>query len=272
MKSSEVAKLADVTVRTLRHYHAIGLLPEPPRGANGYREYEVDDLVRLLRIKRLTTLGFSLSRIGEVLDEMDRNLTDSSGPNADAALDELDRELALQIERLEEQRRTIALLKRERFDPDLPVRFARIKKQFEVLFPSSTITNSDREALLIAGNLFTEEDTDELERVLTALFDGDTVHQLRAVQARFDHLPADASQDEIEQAVETALALLGPFIDCFDPANWNKDYDSVADDLMREITNKNLNEAQRIATDRLEEALEAYILERGSSIHPSQTA
>lgn len=32
MKSSELAKLAGVSVRTLRHYHAIGLLPEPPRG------------------------------------------------------------------------------------------------------------------------------------------------------------------------------------------------------------------------------------------------
>ena len=30
MKSSEIAKLAGVSVRTLRHYHAIDLLPEPP--------------------------------------------------------------------------------------------------------------------------------------------------------------------------------------------------------------------------------------------------
>ena len=53
MKSSEIAKLAGVSVRTLRHYHAIGLLPEPPRGENGYRDYSAGDLARLLRIKRL---------------------------------------------------------------------------------------------------------------------------------------------------------------------------------------------------------------------------
>ena len=50
MLSSELAELAGVTVRTLRHYHQIGLLPEPPRSTGGYRRYNVSDLVRLLRI------------------------------------------------------------------------------------------------------------------------------------------------------------------------------------------------------------------------------
>ena len=133
MKSSEIAKLAGVSVRTLRHYHAIDLLPEPPRGENGYRDYGAGDLVRLLRIKRLSSRGVSLSRISEVLDETDAHLAEAAGPNADEALDELDRELALQIERLQEQRRTIALLKREQLDPDLPVRFAREAKALSLI-------------------------------------------------------------------------------------------------------------------------------------------
>lgn len=262
MKSSEIARLAGCTVRTLRHYHAIGLLPEPPRGENGYRDYGAEDLVRLLRVKRLASLGFSLSRIGEVLDEMDEGLTEADGSSADEALEELDRELELQIERLEEQRRTIALLKQEQIDLDLPLRMARIKKLFEGLSASSSITKSDREALLVAGNLFTEEDTDELERVILALFDGDMVDQLQAVQARFDELASDASHDEIDSAIKAAMELLGPFLDCFEPANWDKDNDSVSESLLREITVKELNEAQRIATNRLEEALEARILSR----------
>lgn len=122
MRSNDVAKLAGVTVRTLRHYHQLGLLSEPPRQANGYRDYSPADVARVLRIKRLAGLGFPLSRIGDVLDEMDAegNATSAS------ALDELDRELALEIERLQEQRRTIAELRAEHLDPDLPVRFARI--------------------------------------------------------------------------------------------------------------------------------------------------
>lgn len=261
MRSNELAKTAGVSVRTLRHYHAIGLLPEPPRGENGYRNYGPEDLVRLLRVKRLSSLGFSLSRIGDVLDEMDASLADSDGTHATDALDELDRELAAHIERLQEQRRTITLLKQEQLDVDLPVRFARIKKLFEGLSASASITKGDREALLVAGNLFTEEDADELERVVTALFDDDMIEQLQTVQARFDELPPNAARCEIENAVDAAMELLGPFIDCFDSENWDDDYDD-AESLMREIAQKDLNEAQRIATDLLEEALKARIFER----------
>lgn len=101
MKSSELAELTGCTVRTLRHYHAIGLLPEPPRGANGYRDYGAEDLARVLRIRRLASLGFSLERIGRVMDDMDANPADAAGVGASEALDELDRELKLQIEHLE---------------------------------------------------------------------------------------------------------------------------------------------------------------------------
>ncbi|MEI3308805.1 MAG: hypothetical protein V8R48_08190 [Eggerthella lenta] len=73
-----------------------------------------------------------------------------------------------------------------------------------------SITNNEREALLLAGNLFTEEDADELERVIVALYDGEMIDQLQAVQARFDELPADASRDEIDRAIDAAMELLGP--------------------------------------------------------------
>ncbi|MFD2466244.1 MerR family transcriptional regulator [Amycolatopsis silviterrae] len=45
----------------MRHYHEVGLLAEPERLANGYKQYGVVHLVRLLRIKRLVGLGFSLT-------------------------------------------------------------------------------------------------------------------------------------------------------------------------------------------------------------------
>ena len=71
LRSGELAKLAGVTVRTLRHYRTIGLLPDPPRDENGYCSYGIEDLVRVLRIKRLASLGFSLEDIGGMLDDMD---------------------------------------------------------------------------------------------------------------------------------------------------------------------------------------------------------
>ena len=63
MLSKDVAYLSGVTVRTLRHYHQIGILPEPPRLENGYRDYGVVDVARVLRIKRLASLGLSLEQI-----------------------------------------------------------------------------------------------------------------------------------------------------------------------------------------------------------------
>jgi hypothetical protein len=48
----EIAELAGTTVRAVRHYHEVGLLDEPKRRANGYKQYGVAHLIRLLRIKR----------------------------------------------------------------------------------------------------------------------------------------------------------------------------------------------------------------------------
>lgn len=64
----ELAKVAGTTSRTLRHYGELGLL-EPSRiGANGYRYYGQDALLRLQRILLLRELGLPLRAIGDVLD------------------------------------------------------------------------------------------------------------------------------------------------------------------------------------------------------------
>ncbi|MGV9414288.1 MerR family transcriptional regulator [Nocardia sp. NPDC003693] len=63
----ELARAAGTTSRTLRHYGEIGVL-EPSRiGANGYRYYDQESLVRLQRILLLRELGLGLPAIAEVL-------------------------------------------------------------------------------------------------------------------------------------------------------------------------------------------------------------
>lgn len=62
----ELAELAGTSVRTVRHYHDVGLLEQPERGSNGYKRYGVAHLLRVLRIKRLSDLGIPLSRIAEM--------------------------------------------------------------------------------------------------------------------------------------------------------------------------------------------------------------
>ncbi|MET9271036.1 MerR family transcriptional regulator [Kribbella sp. NPDC003557] len=68
---SEVAKLAGVSVRTLRHYDTIGLLPPGRVAANGYRYYGRPELLRLQRILLLRELGVPLPGIARILDEQD---------------------------------------------------------------------------------------------------------------------------------------------------------------------------------------------------------
>jgi DNA-binding transcriptional MerR regulator len=64
----EVAKLAGVTVRTLRYYDRIGLLRPAGRTEAGYRLYRTDDLHRLQQIMFYRELNIPLEEIGEVLD------------------------------------------------------------------------------------------------------------------------------------------------------------------------------------------------------------
>ena len=47
---SQLAAYAGVTVRAVRHYHQVGLLPEPDRDASGYRSYDAAAVIALIRI------------------------------------------------------------------------------------------------------------------------------------------------------------------------------------------------------------------------------
>lgn len=64
----QVAKLSGVSVRTLHHYDEVGLLKPACVGANGYRYYGREELLRLQQILFHRELGFSLEAIGRVLD------------------------------------------------------------------------------------------------------------------------------------------------------------------------------------------------------------
>jgi DNA-binding transcriptional MerR regulator len=64
----DIAKSSGLTVRTLHHWDAFGLLVPAERSAAGYRRYGSDEVARLYRILALRRLGLSLEEIAEVLD------------------------------------------------------------------------------------------------------------------------------------------------------------------------------------------------------------
>ncbi|MEV6154726.1 MerR family DNA-binding transcriptional regulator [Nonomuraea sp. NPDC052129] len=143
MLSSELAELAGVTVRTLRHYHQIGLLPEPRRASGGYREYDVGHLVRLLRITRMTALGVQLSVLPAVLDHP---------AAAEELLDELDRRAAADIERLTARRADIAALRHSGAPPDLPPELSAWRSDPAAGLPAD-MARYEHEQLVLVGHL-----------------------------------------------------------------------------------------------------------------------
>lgn len=68
-KVGELAKRTGMTVRTLHHYHEIGLLTPSQRTAAGHRLYTEGDVARLQQVASLRSLGFPLDEIRDVLDE-----------------------------------------------------------------------------------------------------------------------------------------------------------------------------------------------------------
>lgn len=66
MRVTQIADLAGTTPRAVRHYHRLGLLEVPPT-VRGRREYGVEHLARLLRIRWLADCGLSLRQVAEIL-------------------------------------------------------------------------------------------------------------------------------------------------------------------------------------------------------------
>jgi DNA-binding transcriptional MerR regulator len=95
----QLAGYVGVTTKTIRVYHAKGLLPEPPRDASGYRRYTAADAVELIKIRTLAEAGVPLARIREL----------RSGGLSDA-LRQIDDDLATRIRGLQATRERLRQL------------------------------------------------------------------------------------------------------------------------------------------------------------------
>jgi DNA-binding transcriptional MerR regulator len=204
MRSSELATLAGVTVRALRHYHQLGILDEPPRSANGYREYDVHHLVRTLRITRLAGLGIPLQGLGAILD--------APSDDASALLDELEEEIAAHIERLEARRETIAELRRWNASPDLPSEFAPFAALFAASATTQEIARFDREQTILLSHVAGPHGAAAITALYARFADPAVLEVSQAFTERFAALPPDASTDEITALVDYVVDTFGPLV------------------------------------------------------------
>ncbi len=209
MRSNDIAKLAGVTVRTLRHYHQIGLLPEPPREANGYRSYGMRHLVRLLRIGQLTALGLSLSELPALLDGQAERDSDSL-----AALHEA---LTRQIEALEHQRRLVAAFRDGEGPLDIPPELAASLMTLEA-GRSEPAIEAGREQSVLLSHMVDDAGREELARLYDRLADPEHTAIALELGKRFDALGPESDERDIADLAAAYIEHLGP---------WLKEFDSV---------------------------------------------
>lgn len=173
---SKLAAYAGVTVRAVRHYHQIGLLPEPERDHSGYRTYDAAAVVRLIRIHTLAAAGVPLTRVQELLD---------AGPEEFAdGVREIDKELRAEIRQLQGTRK----------------RLARLAAGEHLALPRSVVNYLDR-----LRGLGVEEWYIELERDAWILVAAQVPDQIDAVIAKKHEELSDPDMVRLYTLVSGAL-------------------------------------------------------------------
>jgi len=202
LTSGRLAALAGTTVRALRHYHQLGLLPEPERTSGGYREYGVGDLVRVLRIRTLADLGIPLDRMPELLDDR--------SARAGALLDELDAELAATMARLERQRAALRVIRDNDLAPDVRPELANLMTLLAVAAPPSTAA-MERDLTTLVLHLGGDAYLPVLEDLYTTLGSDRLSAGLRAISDRFEALTETQADDP------AIVALAADYVRLFAP-------------------------------------------------------
>ena len=106
MHIGELADRAQMSLRTIRHYDEVGLLKPSGRTEGGFRLYTERDFTRLLVIRRMKPLGFTLEAMAGLLRVIDALEASEPGQDDTATRSELNsfiEEAARRRAKLEEQ-------------------------------------------------------------------------------------------------------------------------------------------------------------------------
>lgn len=124
MQIGEVAARTELSLRTIRHYEETGLVIPSARSQGGFRLYTEADVARLMVIRRMKPLGFTLEQMRDLLEATDR--LDSDQLTSDERTELLER-----IRRYEQgateqvERLRVQLARAEEFAGTLRGRLAR---------------------------------------------------------------------------------------------------------------------------------------------------
>ncbi|NEE04196.1 MerR family transcriptional regulator [Phytoactinopolyspora halotolerans] len=127
MQIGEVAERVGLSLRTIRYYEQVGLVPPSARTPGGFRLYTEPDVARLNLIKRMKTLEFSLEEMAELLRLIDQlNDSDTSPEDRQNAIDRLKIYRAITQERCDALR--VQLETADAFSADLRREISRQRR------------------------------------------------------------------------------------------------------------------------------------------------
>lgn len=140
VRIGDAAAFVGTTPRAIRHYHAIGLVPEPERGADGRRRYGYEEMIRLLWIRRMADAGVALDSIRDAVDD------DPVG-----TLERLERALAAQEVELRRQRSAVERMRAR--GARLGLLSDLVAERLDPL-PEGSVREADLDGLLVMERIF----------------------------------------------------------------------------------------------------------------------
>ncbi|WP_246669916.1 MerR family transcriptional regulator [Arthrobacter zhaoguopingii] len=145
VKIGDAASFVGTTPRAIRHYHQIGLLPEPERGSDGRRRYGYDEMIWLLWIRKMTDAGIALDDIRDAFADTAPAGADSDHDVA-GILDRLERTLVAREAELQRQRTAVRRMRTRGSRMGLLSDF--VTSRLESL-PEGSLRQTDLDSLLV---------------------------------------------------------------------------------------------------------------------------
>jgi len=197
MTIGQLAAYAGATTKAVRHYHERGLLPEPPRDAAGYRRYDAEHAVQLVKIRTLAVAGVPLARIEELL---------AAGPDRFAeAIAEIDRTLQQRADDIARARERIAQLQTgDRLFVSAEV--AEFLDRLLALGVSRRAVQMERDRWILLQSIAPEQAADWTADKLVAIEDPEFRALYLDYDAAFDWSPDDPRLADLAERTRRWLA------------------------------------------------------------------
>lgn len=148
VKIGDAAAFAGTTPRAIRHYHEIGLLPEPERGGDDRRRYGYEDMVRLLWVRRMADAGIALD---DIRDAFAGSAPQDSDDDIAAVLERLDESLVAQEAELRRQRSAVRRMRTQGSRAGL---LSDVVTDRLATVPEGSLRQADLDTLLVTERIF----------------------------------------------------------------------------------------------------------------------